>query len=260
MEISLYLLVGVLGLIFGSFLNVVIYRLPRNLDLVLERSVCTSCGRQLKWYHNVPVISYLVLLGRCGFCKARISFRYPLVEILTGLFFLFFFWKYGFEIQFFVFSFLTLCLIPIFFIDLEHQIIPDWITLPGIVIGLGVSLLPKGIGIIPSGIGLLVGGGALYLTAVIGDKLFKKESMGGGDIKMAAMLGAFLGWQKVLLIFISSAFIGLIVSIIWMFLSEQVRKERVIPFGPFLAMGAMLAVIYGDQMISYYIQTFLNVN
>ncbi|RKX17425.1 MAG: prepilin peptidase, partial [Candidatus Zixiibacteriota bacterium] len=133
----------------------------------------------------------------------------------------------------------------------------DIISLPGIVAGLAVSFIPGGIGPVSSLVGLLVGGGALYAVALLGDWLFKKESMGGGDIKMAAMLGAFLGWQKVVLIFFAGAFIGLFVSIIMMIVSKNVRSTRVIPFGPFLATAAMIAIIYGDSIISFYLNNFL---
>ncbi len=217
------------------------------------RSACPSCGKQLRWYHNIPVISYLLLRGKCAFCHARISIQYPLVELLNGLCYLYFFWTYGFSLLFFVYALLISALLVIFFIDLYHQIIPDSITLPGIVIGLGVSLLPGGIGIINSSIGMLAGGGSLYLIAILGDWLFKKESMGGGDIKMAAMLGAFLGWQKVALIFISSAVIGLFVSVAIMMVSSKLRETRVVPFGPFLALAAVLAIIYGNEIITYYL-------
>lgn len=260
MDISMYLIVGALGLAFGSFLNVVIYRLPLGMGIAAGRSICPSCRKQLRWYHNIPLVSYLVLRGRCGLCGVRIPIRYPLVELLTMGVSVYFLWQYHLETPFFVFTSLAYALIVIVFIDLDHQIIPDWITLPGIVAGLAVSFVPGGIGIAASAIGLLVGGGSLYLAAVLGEKLFKKEAMGGGDIKMAAMLGAFLGWQKVLLLFVSAAGIGLVVSIIWMALSAKLRKERLIPFGPFLALGAMLAIMYGDQLIQFYIHNFLQID
>ncbi|MEW5924341.1 MAG: A24 family peptidase, partial [Candidatus Zixiibacteriota bacterium] len=155
--------------------------------------------------------------------------------------------------------YLTSVLIVIFFIDYDFQIIPDVISLPSMVIGLGVSLIPGGIGIIASAIGLLVGGGVLYLIAVMGDWLFKKESMGGGDIKMAAMLGSFLGWQKVILIFFGSAGVGLIVSLFVMLFSKKLRSSRVIPFGPFLAIAAFMAIIFGDKIIAYYVKNFFPV-
>lgn len=251
------ILIAVLGLTIGSFLNVLIYRLPRKIPLIAGRSRCPGCDTRIKWYQNIPLISYLFLAGKCANCKKRISVRYPLVEALNALSYLYFYWQFGLTYEFAVFSFLLTMLLVIFFIDLDFQIIPDVITLPGILFGLALSFLPGGIGIYSALIGLLVGGGSLFLIAILGDWLFKKESMGGGDIKMAAMLGAFLGWEKILLIFISSSVIGLVVSIIIMCFSAKLRKERMIPFGPFLAIAAVLAISYGDQIISFYVNNFL---
>ncbi len=251
--------VGLCGLCIGSFLNVVIYRLPRKMNLAKERSACPKCSTQLKWYHNIPLVSWLILRGKCGFCGEKISGRYPTVELVNALFYLYFYWQFGFSADFFVFSAISSSLLAIFFIDLDFMMIPDVITLPGILIGLAVSLLPDGIGIVSAGIGMLVGGGSLYLIAIIGDWLFKKESMGGGDIKMAAMLGAFLGWQKVVLIFIASAVIGLVVSLVIMVFSAKLRETRMIPFGPFLAMAAIVSIIYGQQIIDYYLTHFVYV-
>jgi leader peptidase (prepilin peptidase) / N-methyltransferase len=257
MEALLYIFIGLIGLAIGSFTNVLIYRLPRHKPLVLSRSACPHCNEILRWYHNVPLLSFVWLRGRCGFCSKPISWRYPLVEALSAALYLLFLWQFGLSMDFLTFCFLATVLLAIFFIDLDHQIIPDSLTYPGMVVGLVVALLPGGIGIVAALVGLLVGGGALYLIAILGDLLFKKESMGGGDIKMAAMLGAFLGWQKVLFIFLSSAVIGLVVSVGIMFVSARLREERIIPFGPFLALAAMLAMLYGDQIIRYYVHNFL---
>ncbi len=254
--IMLTLIIMLFGLLIGSFLNVVIHRVPSKTMFKNSRSECPKCSSQLKWYHNIPVLSYLFLGGKCSFCKEKISIRYPLVELLNSLFYGLFFWKFSLTAEFAVFALIISALIAIFFIDLDHQIIPDVITLPGIVLGMAVSFLPNGIGIFSAFIGFLVGGGALYLIALLGDFLFKKDSMGGGDIKMAAMLGAFLGWQKVLLIFMLSSVVGLVVSIAMMTVSEKLRKERVIPFGPFIAIAAVVAITYGDQIINFYLQNF----
>lgn len=253
MEYLSLIVTGLFGLAIGSFLNVVIYRLPRKITLITGRSRCPHCERQLKWYHNIPVISFLFLTGKCAFCSGKISLRYPIVELLNGLFYVYFYWQFSLSVEFAVYCFLTSALLVIFLIDLDFQIIPDTVTIPGMVLGLGVSLLPGGVGIIDAVIGLLVGGGSLYAIAVLGDWLFKKESMGGGDIKMAAMLGAFLGWQKVLFVFISSAVIGLLVSVFLMLFSAKLRRERVVPFGPFLATAAMLAIFFGDRVINFYL-------
>ncbi len=245
------------GLIIGSFLNVVIYRVPRPIRFLGHRSVCPSCDHQLKWYHNIPVFSWLALRARCAYCKAPISGRYPLVELLTAGLFVLLAWRFGMTWQFAAYAVLGAMLIVIFFIDLDFQIIPDVISLPGIIVGLAFSFAPGGIGILDSFIGVLVGGGSLWGVAILGDWLFKKDSMGGGDIKMAAMLGAFLGWQKVLFIFIASACIGLVVSVALMAVSAKLRQERVVPFGPFLATAAVLAMVYGDRLIALYVTTFL---
>jgi len=245
--------VALVGLAIGSFLNVLIYRVPRHRQFWAGRSVCPTCGKQLKWYHNIPVISYVFLLGRCGFCRVRIPIRYPFVELLNTGAYLYFAWRLGLTWEFFALAFLASALIVIFYIDWEFQIIPDMITLPGLALGLAWSFTPGGLGIVQSLIGLAVGGGSLYLIALLGDWLFKKESMGGGDIKMAAMLGAFLGWQKVLLVFVASAAVGLVVSVILMFFSPKVRETHVVPFGPFIALAAALAIIWGDRIIAYYL-------
>ncbi len=257
--ILIYIWIFAIGLSIGSFLNVLIYRIPREKSFTRGRSYCPKCKNQIKFYDNIPLLSWLILGGKCRFCKESISFRYPLVELLNGLAYVFFWHYLGFSLHFFAGIFLSSVLIAIFFIDLDFQIIPDILTIPGMIIGLGISFFPGGIGIVSSAIGLIIGGGVLYLIAVLGDWLFKKESMGGGDIKMAAMLGAFLGWQKVVFIFFGGAVIGLLASIIVMTFSKKVRQTRMIPFGPFLAIAAMVAIIYGDQLIGYYLSSFWNV-
>lgn len=256
-DLPFYILVLVLGGAVGSFLNVLIYRLPRNLPFIAGRSFCPACKSRIRFYDNIPLLSYLILRGKCRSCKARISLRYPLVELLNGAAYLFFLTYFGLTAMAAVYAALSSVLIVIFFIDLEFQIIPDWLTLPGMVLGLGASFLPGGIGVVGSVIGLIVGGVALYMVALLGDWLFKKESMGGGDIKMAAMLGAFLGWQKVILVFIGAAVIGLVMAVVWMMISRRVRSSRMIPFGPFLAIAAVGAILFGDRLISLYISHFL---
>ncbi len=248
-----YISVFLYGLAIGSFLNVLIVRLPDGKKFAFERSVCPQCSSQLKWYHNIPLLSFLFLRGKCAFCRKAISLRYPLVELLNAVVYLYFYHQYGYSYAFGAFALLASALLVIFFIDYDHQIIPDSITLPGMIVGLLFSLTPDGVGIIGGIVGLLVGGGTLYFMAMLGDWLFKKESMGGGDIKMAAMLGAFLGWQKVILIFMSSALIGLIVSIALLAISSKLRETRTIPFGPFLAIAAFVAVTYGDELITCYL-------
>ena len=260
MEYITHILAALAGLVIGSFLNVVIHRVPRKIGFVAGSSRCPHCNEPLRWFHNVPVLSYLVLRGKCATCSQRISFRYPLVELLNAGFYLYCYWHLGISIQSISLALLSSALLVIFFIDLDFQIIPDSITLPGMILGLAVSLDPDGLGIVNSLIGLVVGGGALYAIAILGDWLFKKESMGGGDIKMAAMLGAFLGWQKILLVFMSSAIIGLVVTIALMFFSAKLRRERLVPFGPFLSAAAVLALVAGDQIIDFYVTNFLSIH
>lgn len=255
-HLYIYILVIVMGVAIGSFLNVLIYRIPRQKKIGFGRSACPACEKTIRFYDNIPIISYLILGGKCRFCRVRISVIYPIVEFINAAVYVFLLWNYSLSSQFYIYSVLSSTLIVIFFIDMEFQIIPDIFTIPGMVVGLAVSLLPDGIGIISSVIGFIVGGGVLYLVAVLGDKLFKKESMGGGDIKMAAMLGAFLGWQKVVLIFFGGSIIGLLISIIVICFSKKVRSSRVIPFGPFLAVAAFIAIVYGDSIIEFYLRNF----
>ena len=251
------LLVAVFGLAAGSFLNVVIYRLPRKKSLVRPRSSCPSCGQAIRWYLNVPLVSFLVLRGRCQSCGARISVRYPLVEAGTAALFVLFFWRYGVSMTTVGFWFLSAALVVVFFIDLDCGIIPDAITLPGIVVGVAFAAVSQHLSVVTSLLGILVGGGSFLALAWIGQALFRKDSMGGGDIKLAAMLGAFLGPLRVLLIFVFSAVIGLLVSAAVLFLSARFRRERMLPFGPFLVAAALLVVFYGQTIINWYRVHFL---
>ncbi|MCH9031689.1 MAG: prepilin peptidase [candidate division Zixibacteria bacterium] len=245
-------LVALTGFAVGSFLNALIHRLPRGIKFGLSRSQCPHCGVTIGLKDNIPVISYLILKAKCRSCRKPISIRYPLVESLNAGVYFWLYWYFGFSWELLGLWPLSSALIAIIFIDLEHMIIPDKITLPGIAVGLAYSLTPYGMGALNSAIGILVGGGALYLIALLGEALFKKESMGGGDIKMAAMMGAFLGWQKVILVFMLAASIGLVISIVLMAISQKFRRERMIPFGPFLATACFVALLYGDRMIDFY--------
>ena len=152
---------------------------------------------------------------------------------------------------------LTAMLIAITFIDLEHFIIPDYITIPGAILGLFLAVFSGHIAILNAVIGLLVGGVSLFLIAVLGDKLFKRESMGGGDIKLSALLGAYLGWQQVIFVLVCASFVGALTGIAGILLSKQVKKTRLIPFGPFLALGALVAIFFGQELIDLYLNTFL---
>jgi len=249
------LIAALFGAVIGSFLNVVIFRLPRKITFWRGRSCCPSCGALIHWWQNIPVLSYILLRGRCGQCHGSISPRYPLVELLTAAAFAGWVYRLGPTLEAAGYVYLTCVLICVLFIDWEFQIIPDKLTLPSIVVGLVWAWFTP-LSFTSSLIGVAVGGGGLYLVALLGDWIFGKESMGGGDIKLAAALGAFLGWQKVVLVFFMSALIGTVVSLIWMLVSREMRTKRLIPFGPFLAIAAMVTAAWGPDLIGWYVRTF----
>lgn len=244
------------GLALGSFLNVCIYRIPLKKSILFPNSFCPKCGTKIRYQDNIPLISFILLKGRCRKCKEKISLQYPLVEFITSALLVLAYLRFGLTWDFAARGILILFMILTFFIDLKHRIIPDVLTLPGIVIGFILSFLVKSPTFLNSLLGILVGGGLFYLSAVLGELIFKKESMGGGDIKLAMMLGAFLGWQKILLVLLLSAFLGSFIGVIALFLSKDVKKTRTIPFGPFLALGAVITIFFGDAMISAYLRTF----
>lgn len=253
----IYFFVFCFGLAVGSFLNVCIYRLPLGTSLLRPGSHCPNCGNPVKPYDNIPLLSYALLRGRCRNCKAKISIRYPLVEFLTALLFVALFMRHGPTLQFIIYCLFVIGLIVITFIDLDRFIIPDRITLPGIAVGLLCSYFNAEFGsgfsgVITSAIGLLMGGVLFYMIAVLGSVLFKKESMGGGDIKLAAMLGAFLGWKGALLSFFLAFCSGACIGIIVLWASSN-RSSKRLPFGPFLALGAILSIFFGDAIIKTYL-------
>lgn len=235
------------GSVIGSFLNVCIYRMPRKESIVFPASHCPKCDANIKPYDNIPIISYIFLRGRCRGCGKKISLLYPFVEFLNAAGYAFIIYKFGPNINSLIYALFYSSLIVVTFIDLEHQIIPDRITLPGIVIGfvLGAAVLP--VGWLNSLIGLFLGGGLFYLVAVL-----SRGGMGGGDIKLIAMIGAFLGWQSVLLTIFLGALAGSVVGISLMIFKGKGRKYPV-PFGPFLALGAVAALFWGNYIINWYI-------
>ncbi len=240
-----------MGAIFGSFLNVIIYRLPRGESIVRPPSACPECGRRITPRDNIPIVSYLMLRGRCRHCKAVISSRYLVVEALAGLVPVLLLWRYGLGREALVLCLLSYVLIVVSFIDLDLRIIPDRVTLPGIAIGL---ILAPYLGLTTFGgslLGAVVGGGALYLIAIIGEAAFGKESMGGGDIKLAAMLGAFLGWQTVLLLLFAAFLFGALAGTVAV-RAHGSDWDRSMPFGPFIAIGAFVATIWGETILTWY--------
>ena len=257
LNILVIALVSALGLAVGSFVNVIIFRLPRNKSLSRPRSFCPACETAIRWYHNVPIVSYIVLRGRCHNCRTPIPVRYPLVEMTTAALFLIFFLRYGISIATVGFWLFCAGLVAVFFIDLEHTIIPDKITLPGIVVGLVVAAVSDHIKVTSSILGIFAGGGSFLLIGWLGQKMFKKESLGGGDIKLAAMMGAFIGPSRIFLVFVLSAVLGLLTSAVVLPISPRFRRERMLPFGPFLVLAAFLVVFYGQDVIDWYWRRFL---
>jgi len=243
--------VFVLGLCIGSFLNVCIYRLPESKSIVKPRSMCPNCGTLIHFYDNIPILSYMWLKGKCRHCNARISFRYPVVELLSGLFAAGVFFKYGISLEAAVYYVFIATLLVITFIDIDHQIIPDVITLPGIPIFFGASFALPQITYIESILGILIGGGSLFLVAWIYHLLTKKEGMGGGDIKFLGMMGAIIGWKGVLFtIFVASA-VGTVSGMLIMLITRKSMKLAV-PFGPFLAIGGITYILFGPPLITWY--------
>lgn len=258
--------VFIFGSIIGSFLNVCIYRLPLGKSVVWPRSHCPRCGKRIPGYDNIPFISYLFLKGRCRFCKEKISVRYLIVELLTALLLLTLFNRYGLSYNFIYYFVFVCCLIISAFVDIQHRIIPDEISVGGMILGFilnattGFNLRPPTYNpksLIDSFLGILVGGGIIYLIGFLFDsiyfKLLKKppiqgetSSMGGGDVKLLAMIGAFLGWQKAVLAFFLAPFLGIIIGII----NLLVKKDHTLPYGPFLSLAALISIFWADKIIS----------
>ena len=235
------------GLIFGSFFNVCILRLPLDESVVKTGSHCPKCKHPIPWYLNIPVLSYLFLRGKCRFCKAKISIQYPLVEIATGLMFLYLFSIYGFGLKFIVYGVFLSALLVVSVIDLHHQIIPDEISLPGIVIGFLVCFLTKDVLWWESLLGILLGGGSFLLIAWGYERFAGREGLGGGDVKLLGMIGAWLGYQSLLVVIVVSSAVGSVVGISFMLIKGKDFKTA-IPFGPFLALGAFIYLFWGKAL------------
>lgn len=241
-------LIFILGLVIGSFLNVCIYRIPRKLSIIKPSSFCPSCGNSIKWWHNIPVLSFIILKGKCAYCGAKISLRYPVVEILNGIFYVLAYLNFGLTISLpFVLIFIS-ALIVISFIDFDFQIIPDEISIPLILLGIILSLLPHNsinlaYDIKDSLIGIVIGGGSLLIVSLI-----TRGGMGGGDIKLNAAVGAFLGWKAALLTIFIGSLAGSIVGIVIL----KKTGNRKIPFGPFLSLGACVCLFFGESLLNWY--------
>lgn len=260
-DLLLGIFIFIVGAMTGSFLNVCIVRLPLEKSVVFPGSHCVACRTPINWYDNIPLISWVLLGGRCRACKEKISFRYWFVELLTGCVFVLFYWHYsqGGTIQPVLWPYLVMVsgFIVATFVDFEYRIIPDEVSIGGMIVGLILSLFVPQLhgvrspflGVGYSLLGILVGGGAIYLMGVIGDFVFKKETMGGGDVKLMGMVGAFMGWKLALLTFFLAPFYGAGFGIV-----EKIRtKDSTIAYGPFLIMGALTSLFWGERIINFLI-------
>ena len=247
--------IGTLGLIFGSFFNVLIYRLPRKLSIIKPGSQCVHCNQSIPFYDNIPVLSYLFLRGRCRFCHVKISWRYPLVESLTALCLILLFLKYGWSAQTFVYSLLILFLIPISFIDVDNGLILNRLTVPGFILGLTVTLGLQFEIWHKFVLGALFGGFLVLSIGYLGKLIFRKESMGMGDVKLLVMIGIYVGFPYVGI----CLFYGILsasIFIIFGMILKKIRLGDTIPFGPFIAIGTLAHLLLGDIFINWYISLY----
>jgi len=241
-----------LGCVVGSFLNVCIYRLPIRKSIVWPASACTKCGHELSWYENVPIASWLVLRARCRQCGEPIAMRYPIVEAITGAMFALAWWYYGPGLVLAARLVFGCALLVLFAIDLEHHLLPNAITLPGIIVGFVLSAASGEPGWIDSLIGIALGGGMLFAIAEIYYRVRKEEGLGMGDVKMLAMIGAFVGWKLTLLTLMFASLSGTIVGLA-LIVSKRGSMKYALPFGTFLALGAAAAATVGQPLLDWYV-------
>jgi leader peptidase (prepilin peptidase)/N-methyltransferase len=239
------------GLCVGSFLNVVIARMPAGRSIAHPGSACPHCGTAIRWYDNLPILSYVLLRGRCRACRATISWRYPVVELMCGALFAAAYLRFGPGAQLVAALVLLSTLVAITGIDMDHQIIPDVLSVPGIALGLLASLAPGGIGVWDSALGTLLGGGVFIVIIVASGLVLGQPGMGIGDVK----LGAFLGWKLVLLSILLSVLIGGPLAATLLATGRKGRKDP-LPFGPFLAVGAVISLFCGDAVLAWYFAQF----
>jgi len=242
------------GVVVGSFLNVCIVRLPAGQSVISPRSQCPSCHASIAWFDNVPIISYIWLGRRCRHCANSISVRYPVIELANGLGYVGVFAMFGWTVTAVVYALFFSALLVVAWIDVDHLIIPDVISLPGIAIGLLAAATVLPIGFMNALIGVLLGGGILWVLAILSPYIFGKEGLGGGDIKLLAMVGAFLGWQPVLLTLMLASVLGAVVGI-GLLVFKVMERGHYIPFGPFLVTGALVALFFHTDLVQWYIRT-----
>lgn len=244
MEIVFFLM----GTIIGSFLNVCVYRIPKGLSVVWPPSYCPGCGQSLAWYQLIPVLSFFLVKGMCSACEARISWRYPLVEAITGVLFLNIYWLYGLSSAFLTLTFLVSLLLVIALIDADHRVIPNRLVLVGLMVGLGLNLLFNHLMWSRLFLGFLAGGGTLLFIA-----LLSSGGMGGGDIKFGAMLGVFVGWPGIIATLVIASVSGALYGLAAMALGKKSLGD-IVPFGPFLALGALVVLFWGPQLWALYVR------
>ena len=243
----------VIGAMAGSFMNVCIHRMPKKESIVMPPSHCPFCGKGINWFDNIPVLSYLILRGKCRSCTKHIPVRYLVIEIISGIIPVLLFLKFGISPKFFFLWYLTGALTVVSFIDLAIYEVPDEITISGIALGLGMAFFFPGLferagnlsSLLDSFLGVIAGGGLIYIIGFVGEFIFKKEAMGGGDVKLLAMIGAFLGWKLAILTFFLAPFLGFIPGIV-----IKIKKgESVMPYGPYLSLAALAAIFYGNVIL-----------
>ncbi len=245
----------IFGAVVGSFLNVCIYRIPENKSIVKPRSFCPHCQNPVRFYDNIPIFSFMILRAKCRDCGAGISWRYPLVELLTGVMALLLFLKFGLSLNFLVFFVFTTVLIIITFIDLDHQIIPDVLSLPGIPVFFLAAVFIVKVPWLEALIGLLVGGGVLFAIAFGYEFFTKREGMGGGDIKLLAMIGGFFGWKSLIFVILTSSLAGAVIGVAAMIIQKKDTKYA-IPFGPFLSAAAVAYIFFGESFLNLILYGF----
>ncbi len=246
MKIIYYIFPFLFGAAVGSFLNVIIFRMPRGFSIIQPNSFCPNCKKAIKWYENIPILSYILLKGRCSSCQKPISVHYPFVELLTGVLFLYLFITYDITLEAFFYMVFFCALIVISAIDFSYQIIPDIISIPGILLGLIFQLIRHNF--VLGLIGMAFGGGLILLIRTAGGWVYKKEIMGLGDVYLTAMIGAFVGWPYIIVSIFMAAFVGSIFGVVYITSTHQSR-ESPIPFGPFLSIGGAIVVILHSAVI-----------
>ncbi|MFA6599733.1 MAG: prepilin peptidase [Candidatus Omnitrophota bacterium] len=252
-------LVIALGLCVGSFLNVCIHRMPKEESIVSPGSHCPACGKPVAWYDNVPLVSYLLLRGKCRQCGAKISPRYFVVELVTALLWFLLWLRFGAGASFAAGAVLVSVLLAVTMTDLETGLIPDKMTYPGMAVGLLLSaafpaLQHEGLwwaGLVRSLLGLAAGGGILLAVGFAGNLIFRKETMGGGDVKLLALIGAFVGWSEAIFVFLFAP----IFAIPFALHAKFARKQETIPFGPYLALAGILFYFFGEKIMAYFFLT-----